>query len=215
MITCPFCGATERQQKKGRTEAGTPVYKCVPCGRKYALGDRRRVMPGTNPPVVKPCEICGRETTNPRFCSRSCSARNSNFVAPKRQKTQKFCKYCGTPVERSRARVCDDCNPNNVDWSNRTIGEIQRAAKYQVSAALRTLARQVYKQSNRSRVCHNCGYDKHVEICHIRAIGWFPDDTPVAVVSSMDNLVALCPNCHWEFDNSLLTIDRPHSPLTR
>ncbi len=64
-------------------------------------------------------------------------------------------------------------------------------------------------QSNRPRVCHNCGYDKHVEICHIRAIGDFPDETPVSVVSGIENLVALCPNCHWEFDRGLLKIEIP------
>jgi hypothetical protein len=55
-------------------------------------------------------------------------------------------------------------------------------------------------------VCKNCGYDRHVEICHIRPINSFPEDTPVAVVNDLSNLVALCPNCHWEFDHGLLVL---------
>jgi len=207
---CPYCGATQRQRKMGLNYVGVQRFLCNSCGRRYSLGAKPRAKPGSHPLVVKPCAVCGRPTTNPKFCSRSCSATHSNLVAPKRKKEPRYCKYCGVQVEK-RSRVCDACNPNNVDWTSRTIGEIQANAKYQVSAALRTVARQVYRQSNRPRVCHNCGYDKHVEICHIRAIGAFPDDTPVAVVSGLDNLVALCPNCHWEFDHGLLNIE-PRPP---
>lgn len=60
----------------------------------------------------------------------------------------------------------------------------------------RTVARNIGLNS-----CHKCGYNKHIEIAHIRAISDFPEDTPVSVVNSPDNLLALCPNCHWEFDN--------------
>lgn len=87
---------------------------------------------------------------------------------------------------------------------DRTLGDIQRAAKYQVSAHLRTIARHLYNKANLPRVCANCGYAKHVEICHIQPINTFPDDTPVAVINALENLVALCPNCHWEFDHGLL-----------
>lgn len=68
------------------------------------------------------------------------------------------------------------------------------------------MARQTYTKSNLPRVCRNCGYDKHVEICHIRAINTFPDDTPISVVNDLANLVALCPNCHWELDHGLLRL---------
>ena len=91
----------------------------------------------------------------------------------------------------------------------RTLAEVQRSAKYQVNAHLRTIARRLYNNANLPRACHNCGYDKHVEICHIRAINSFPDDTPIAVINALENLVALCPNCHWEFDHGLLKLDTP------
>ena len=49
--------------------------------------------------------------------------------------------------------------------------------------------------------CANCGYDKHVELAHIKAVADFDDDTLLSVVNSPDNVLSLCPNCHWEFDN--------------
>lgn len=69
---------------------------------------------------------------------------------------------------------------------------------------MRRIARELYKRAGLPRICQNCGYDKHVEICHVQAIGTFPEDTPVYIVSGIENLVALCPNCHWGFDNSVL-----------
>ncbi len=100
----------------------------------------------------------------------------------------------------------DDCNPSNVDWTKRTLGDIQVSARYQNNAKMRDVARHEYKRSGRPHICQNCGYARPIEICHIRTINAFPDDTPVAVVSDLDKLIALCPNCHWEFDHGLLTI---------
>jgi predicted restriction endonuclease len=88
----------------------------------------------------------------------------------------------------------------------RTIADVKATAKYQLTAQIRSRARYVYSRSHLPEVCFICGYDKHVEICHVRAINDFPNDTPVAIVNDLANLVALCPNCHWEFDNGLLTL---------
>jgi hypothetical protein len=54
--------------------------------------------------------------------------------------------------------------------------------------------------------CVNCGYDKHIEVCHRRALTSYPLDTPIAIVNDLSNLVGLCPNCHWELDHGLLQL---------
>lgn len=36
MRTCPYCQATTKQHKNGRTEAGSQRYKCQHCGRRYS-----------------------------------------------------------------------------------------------------------------------------------------------------------------------------------
>ena len=51
-----------------------------------------------------------------------------------------------------------------------------------------------------------CGYDKHYEIAHIKPVSDFEDDALITEINSIDNLIALCPNHHWEFDNGLLNI---------
>lgn len=52
-----------------------------------------------------------------------------------------------------------------------------------------------------TKKCSKCGYDKHFQICHIKSISSFPDDTMLSEINNISNVVALCPNCHWEFDN--------------
>lgn len=54
--------------------------------------------------------------------------------------------------------------------------------------------------------CKICKYDTHVDVCHIKAIGSFSGHTTIAKINSMDNLVTLCKNHHWEFDKGLVTL---------
>lgn len=206
MSQCPFCGAEEYQIRSG-VIAGKRRYKCRYCVRYYTEGVEPRAKPPEKPPVLHKCLNCGRESPNPKFCSKECHLAYGTFK-PKNPKKRRprFCKYCGVPVN-NKGRVCKDCNPNNVDWSKRTLGELQNSAKYQVNAALRNSARRIYRQSGRPQQCQNCGYSIHIEICHIHAINSFSEDTPISVINDPDNLVALCPNCHWEFDHNELSIE--------
>ncbi|MBI2976429.1 MAG: HNH endonuclease, partial [Chloroflexi bacterium] len=77
---------------------------------------------------------------------------------------------------------------------------------YQANAWIRKLARRAYYNSGKPQSCFRCGYSLHLEVCHIRPIQDFSEDTPMSVVNSLDNLVALCPNCHWELDHGLLSL---------
>lgn len=49
--------------------------------------------------------------------------------------------------------------------------------------------------------CQRCDYDKHVEVCHIKSISSFDENTDIDVVNDLSNIIVLCPNHHWEFDN--------------
>ena len=149
------------------------------------------------------CQNCGTETANPRFCSRSCAARFNNRQFPKREKKKFFCEKCGAPTT-SRCRFCNTCHPKlGADWSKRTLSYVRSFLDY--NARIRQLARQVYYGSGRSKQCVNCDYSMHAELCHIRPIQDFSEDAPISVINSLENLVALCPNCHWEFDQGFLS----------
>ena len=151
------------------------------------------------------CLQCGKETKNLKFCSRSCSASYNN----RRRKKQKYyCEKCGQLIGEgqnfSRRKFCNKCNPNNVDWNNITLKQVKEKRKYQPHSRIRDLARKKALQYNRFYQCSNCGYNKHVEVCHIKSIDSFNEDSCIGEINSLSNLVGLCPNCHWEFDHGLL-----------
>ena len=39
-------------------------------------------------------------------------------------------------------------------------------------------------------------------MAHIKAVSDFNDDTLISEINDIDNLIALCPNHHWEYDNT-------------
>ena len=67
-------------------------------------------------------------------------------------------------------------------------------------------AQAVYSKSKKPRYCAICGYDKHYEIAHIKAVADFENDTSIAEINNENNLIALCPNHHWEYDNGILDL---------
>lgn len=154
--------------------------------------------------TIRSCDHCGQPTENPRFCSRSCSATVVNKESPKRGKIKK-CKTCSVLI-LSNHTFCKSCWPDRTrnDWSLKTLADLQHKAKYQISAQVRILARQIYKKSKKPRQCFICGYNNHIEICHIKAIKDFDLLTAISIINDIDNLIALCPNHHWELDNGLI-----------
>jgi hypothetical protein len=88
----------------------------------------------------------------------------------------------------------------------KTLGEVI-AEKYPTNKyhRVRTNARFLFKRKL-SNSCEHCGYEKHVELCHIKPIASFPENTFIKEINSEKNLISLCPNCHWELDNGLITI---------
>ena len=123
-----------------------------------------------------------------------------------RQKTSKLCPICNKNSILKESSMCRECHFAGkmlVD-DTRTIQELMYTQHHKSSAfsLIRGRARTVYK----GNVCENCGYDKHTEVCHMKAIRDFSLDTPINIVNHPTNLIRLCPNCHWEYDNGMLLL---------
>lgn len=149
------------------------------------------------------CNCCGNETSNPKFCSRSCAAKVNNKITPKRR-PHGSCKLCGKVLIAGRT-YCKDCFKATklLDLDSLTYGEITERRGSQKHSQIREYARKAYSKSNKPKKCLRCGYDKHFEVCHIKAIKLSIKSTRISEINSLDNLIALCPNCHWEFDAGL------------
>ena len=154
------------------------------------------------------CLVCEKETTNPRYCSRSCAATRNNLLYPKRHWVCRRCPSVSRPTPN--ARLCADCLAQKDRDAHksllRTVAEVKqrwRTSMRPWTDAVRSSARSLY--SARSN-CSACGYDKHVEVCHRRAIVDFPDTALVSEINDPTNILILCPNCHWEFDHGVLEL---------
>lgn len=148
------------------------------------------------------CKYCDKETKNPSFCSRSCSAKETNKT-PKRTCKPKKCKRCTNLVQPNTSKkyssLCPSCQ-EKIFINGKTLEEVTNLAKYQLHSQIRGFARRILNKSDRAKICI-CGYSKHVEVCHIKAISSFSPDSLISEINDIDNLTYLCPNCHWEFDN--------------
>lgn len=148
---------------------------------------------------------CTNLTFNPKFCSSSCSAKYSNCISPKKQK-QRMCPSCkGTKIfnDRTYCVSCWELKKNelglSLDYSSIKLCESSKRRVY-------GHARAVYKNSGKPRLCCNCGYNKHYEVCHIKGVETFGPESLLSEVNDISNLIALCPNCHCELDHGGLML---------
>lgn len=142
------------------------------------------------------CLTCQSETSNPKFCSRSCAATHNNKSFPKRAQSRP-CKICYSTVPSSRT-YCKSCwqNKNRIisqkenkikDWEN---GIWRGGTDYGLSKIIRDY---LLNKSNFS--CDKCRFNTPhpndgktiLEINHIDGNG---------LNHSPNNLEVLCPNCH-------------------
>lgn len=182
-LICQACGATFVRPislHKSNIKRGRKIIACSnACVQKARFKD---VLPKTST-----CTYCGldfivKHGASGKYCSRACSGKH---IAELRRKPK--------PIKKEKP--------------NPTLGELR--SSYSISqyhAKIRSHARSIYKQNKLPLVCKNCGYNLHVDICHITDVKDFPVTATINEVNSIDNLVALDKRCHWEFDNGYLSV---------
>ena len=157
------------------------------------------------------CNCCQAKTINLKYCSKSCAAKINNKLIPKRTtEKQNLCIECNKKLSRykgqRKTQLCFKCFKNNKikttclkTKKQMTEFSYNVAHKYQ---KIREHAKRYAKQNNWIiKVCEKCGYDKHTELCHIKPISTFLENSTLEEINSKTNIIFLCPNCHWEFDN--------------
>lgn len=117
-----------------------------------------------------------------------------------------LCTFCHTKFTRrpsairSKNLFCSKTcaiSYNNHQFPKRQPGQST------MPNSIRAIARRIYRNSGKPQSCYKCKYDKYYEVAHIRPISKFPKNTPPSIINDINNLIALCPNCHWEMDNGL------------
>lgn len=182
---------------KLRKEALDRYYKnpnvCLECEKIIMVADNQHVI----------------DARIKKFCCLKCAGsyhareRYKNYVYKVKKKVVRYCP-CGNELI-GKKKWCINCLPVN----NMTKKELFNKRKNWQSArtAIRQSADLIYKYNNGKYECLLCGYTKHVELCHIKQVKDFNDNTLIKEINAFDNLVALCPTHHWEFDNNELSME--------
>jgi hypothetical protein len=125
-------------------------------------------------------------------------------ASSRKPKPKSECRMCGGPPKKG-GRYCSQC------YTARFVSKYD--VRLPISSfvgpggsnrftKIRTHARFVANAKGGSCEIHGCGYSKHVEVSHVKAISSFDLNTPLSVVNDPSNLKLLCPNHHWEFDHA-------------
>lgn len=125
--------------------------------------------------------------------------------------------YTNTMSSNLKIKLLKRCNDLGIQWlevvsvipiQNKTKKEVFNTNKTWQSArsSIRRDAHNVFMRNNSDAKCKVCGYNKHIEVAHVKAVSEFSDDTLISEINDISNLIGLCPNHHWEYDNGLLKL---------
>jgi hypothetical protein len=142
---------------------------------------------------------------NPNYCIR-CNKKIEHRSTRKVYRTRKL-QYCSRSCGRFHMH---EKNPRPFALNETTTkGELLKSRKNYNSyrAYISKHANEVFKLHNYKEIkCAVCGYDKYVDVAHIKSVSSFSEDTLIYEINDIKNLIGLCPNCHWEYDNGLLVL---------
>lgn len=172
------------------------------------------------------------------FCCRSCAASFNNKGKHKNPPKPRTCLACKIIFYNNREhygqKYCKGCqgqyyeslDDNGIKiavprlyTSDSTLQEIFDGCSVKNKhpswkSALVRVSNRAKNKALLSLPCAKCGYNLHVELAHIKAISSFLLETPLSIVNHSDNVVQLCPNCHWELDHGKYSISKKDGIVT-
>ena len=207
MKTCITCGKDFKQHQiingvKRSLKHRQSCTDCVPL-REPVREKVNTICHACKKPITKTQREIEKSKTGRVFCSPSCAAKTNNKNQIKRPRTKK-CRTCDNLIT-SGFTFCKGCwEKQLIDLSSLTLLCCIEKDHHNKYSIIKNHAREITK--NKEQKCSKCGYDKHVETCHIKEISSFSLDTLVTEINHPDNLLLLCPNCHWTMDHPNLTV---------
>lgn len=155
--------------------------------------------------VMIDCIYCNKKTSNPKFCSRSCSASYNGKLYPKRKRTKK-CKICSTLITTEKTFCSKECYSKG-----RSKRPITKPIGYE---RLKNFRASVKKQSvdYKGGKCERCGYNKCIKALEFHHLDPTKKDFRISSVSKsfksiiyeLDKCILVCANCHREIHDSVL-----------
>lgn len=170
--------------------------------------------------ITKSCGNCNKEVTrilsqankgNNIFCSRSCAASYNNKVFPKKPPAIKYYCVCGKQKTKN-AKNCINCVSVVDEYKAKTLKEYKEMVSTKGKHPSWAMAHiRNFNRSWNSNLtilpCQKCNYDYHVELCHIKPISSYDENTMLGEINDPSNILVLCPNHHYEFDSGKLSLN--------
>lgn len=165
-----------------------PNY-CSECGNIIEIAGDQRVQ----------------DVRKKKFCNHSCAAIYNGKRRVRIKVVKNNCLICGIPI-RVNSVYCRNCyNANGLLIE--TKGSLKnRLSPTSYGSIFVSHAKSIFTKSGKPNKCIVCGYDKHIDICHVKSIASFDDCATVGKINNIGNLVGLCPNHHWEYDKGDMDI---------
>src|ERR1035437_9546237 len=123
-----------------------------------------------------------------QFCNHSCAAVFSN----------RFNRF---KVRKPKVEKIKKVSPITIGLVTKKDFFAKRKNWQSARSSIQHHARTTYKNSDKPKKCSQCEYSLHYEVAHIKSVSDFSPDSTINEINHIDNLIALCPNHHWEYDN--------------
>ncbi len=197
------------------------------CSSKCSIANR------TNFQIVK-CTYCNNDLkrtakdvaknkTGNYYCNNCYNAEGFSPVGrPKKERTCIDCfntftyNFSGIETQRSSEGRCVDCRTKfKISKENsfklHSISEYLKITPLTKQNLRKTISGfcRAWNISLSKVACQNCSYSKHTEFCHIIPVSFYMKnpETLLGTINDPNNILILCPNCHWEFDNGHLKLE--------
>jgi DNA-directed RNA polymerase subunit RPC12/RpoP len=161
---------------------------------KKVVSKRKKFSTSVKTPYGK-CERCGS-----RVFYRSHTTKLGFY------KSRQYCDECLKVIRSEASKKGNGKNALPKPIVEYTKGELLDLKGYtRYKNLLIKHANKTFDESGRERVCVKCGYSL-VDICHIKDVSDFSEDSLIKEINDIANLVALCPTHHREFDKKLFNL---------
>lgn len=172
-------------------------------GKAWALIQKREAVHRywLNPSYCKECRNVLMPTKSTKkisdvrtksFCNQSCAAFFNNRKKPRKSKEPKAKKMKTKAIFlRTKAEIFS----KGLNWQA-SRSNIQKTARF------------VFFKVFPNPSCYVCGYSLHVDVAHIKSVSSFSPTAYLYQINHISNLIGLCKNHHWEYDNNYLCLLR-------
>lgn len=160
------------------------------------------------------CSYCQKETSNPKFCSRSCATSSSNKTSPRRKKTKK-CRNCGKIIYSEYIYCSNECLKDIQKLRPKLSKEELKKANVRnvIKWRQRLKERAVEYKGGK---CQICGYSKCIKAFDFHHLQPEHKDFSISrdgncrswdtIKPELDKCALVCSNCHREIHAEVATI---------